>query len=154
MTTTNQRETPATSTGGGTDQISRNWRARFAAVALAVIATFAVWIVAGPIIGLDLVVSFDGGATQSVGPGAVIVVSLIASLLGAASLAVLERTRSGRAIWTVLAVLTVLLSLAGPLSAQSVDSTRLALVLMHLTVGAVLIPSLVRTSPTRTNESA
>ena len=47
-----------------------------------------------------------------------------------------------------MAVVVLLASLTLPLSVATTNSTRVALVLMHLAVAAVLIPSLRRASAT------
>jgi hypothetical protein len=76
--------------------------------------------------------------------------SLVAALAGWGLLALLERfTARPRTIWTAIAVLVGLLSLAGPLStlASTTAANALALALMHLAVAAVLIPILAGTSP-------
>jgi hypothetical protein len=110
----------------------------------AVAAALAVWVVAAPIAGRQLKVR-QGGVTDTVGLRAVIVTALIAGLVGWALLAVLERFgRRPRPTWTVIAVVVLALSLAGPL-AEGVDAaTKLVLACMHLAVGAVLIPTLPR----------
>lgn len=97
-------------------------------------AAVAGWAVADPLLGVDLVV---GG--RRVGPGAVITVSLLAGLLGWAVFALLSRmVRRVRPLWTVLAGAVLLLSLLGPLGADSGAAT-LALLGMHLAVGLPLI---------------
>jgi predicted permease len=77
----------------------------------------------------------------------VIVTSLAASLAGWILLAVLERwTRRARTIWTILAAVVLVASFGGPLTAVAATTTKLALSLMHLAVGAALIPTLARTA--------
>jgi Family of unknown function (DUF6069) len=75
--------------------------------------------------------------------------SLVAALAGWALLALLERfTARARTIWTAIALLVALLSLAGPLSIlATTEANVLALALMHVVVAAVLIPILAGTSP-------
>ena len=48
--------------------------------------------------------------------------------------------------WTVVAVVVLMLSLSGPLTAATNAAVAIALVLMHLVVGAVLIMGLRRTT--------
>ena len=105
------------------------------------------WLVAVPIVGIDLLVR-PGGAAQQVGLGSVVTVSLLASLLGWGLLALLERLVPRRAMtaWTVVAVVVLMLSLTGPLTAAANAAVAIALVLMHLVVGAVLIMGLRRTT--------
>ncbi|MET8232756.1 DUF6069 family protein [Micromonospora sp. NPDC005298] len=97
------------------------------------------WAVHSPWAGTDLAVR-RGDATQHVGPVAVVVTALIAGLAAWALLALLERTvRRPARTFRVIALIVLVLSLAGPL-ASAVDTTsRLALLGMHLTVGAALI---------------
>ena len=123
-------------------------RQRVLTVAAAVVAAVLAWLVAVPIVGIDLLVRPGGGAAQQVGLGSVVAVSLLASLLGWGLLALLERLVSRRALtaWTVVAVVVLMLSLTGPLTAAANAAVAIALVLMHLVVGAVLIMGLRRTT--------
>ena len=123
-------------------------RQRVLTVAAAVVAAVLAWLIAVPIVGIDLLVRPGGGAAQQVGLGSVVAVSLLASLLGWGLLALLERLVSRRALtaWTVVAVVVLMLSLSGPLTAATNAAVAIALVLMHLVVGAVLIMGLRRTT--------
>lgn len=110
----------------------------------AVLTALVVWAVAVPILGVELRVS-TGATEQAVGPAAIVLVGLVASLLGWASLALLERrTGRGRAIWTGVAAVVLLLSLAGPITGAADTGTAITLVLMHLAVGGVLIAAMRR----------
>ena len=124
-------------------------RLRMLGVAGAVLAPLALWSIAVPVVGVDLSVRPGGGSTQTVGAGAILAVSLLASLLGWALLAVLER-RSARArnLWTGVAVAVLLTSLAGPLTGATTATSKTVLALMHLSLGAVLIPALRHSSTT------
>ena len=64
-------------------------------------------------------------------------------------MAIFERvTGNARRVWLIVAPLALLLSLAGPSSGSGVArADRIVLLLMHLAVGAVLIPVLYWTSP-------
>ena len=55
-------------------------------------------------------------------------------------------TAKARAVWTITAMVAALLSLGGPLSATASAGTKVSLVAMHLTVAAVLIVVLRRTT--------
>lgn len=122
-------------------------RLRAIGVAGAVLVPALIWLVAVPLLGAELLVV---DARQQpplefeVGLGAVVTFSLGPALLGWGVLALLERfTRHARLVWTVLATALVLLSfvmLLGPMS----GTTRLVLALLHLAVGAVLIPAFYR----------
>ena len=107
-------------------------------------AALAVWALAVPLAGITLTVRMGDG-TQTVGPVLIAVVSLLAGLAGWALLAVLERwaPRPGR-IWTIIALVVLALSLLGPLGSAIGVGATLVLVLLHLVVGAVLVPVLVR----------
>lgn len=148
-----------TTTGSTTDSTAtarpapaqRRARARGLVVAGAVASALGGWLVAAPLLDIDLFVQPSGGGTQAVtqtvGAGAVLAASLTAALLGWALLAVLERwTRRARTIWTVVAAVVLLLSLTGPLTGALTTPAAVALVALHLIVGAVLILGLRRTS--------
>ena len=122
---------------------------RLLAVVAAVAAAAAVWVVAVPVLGVDLRARM-GSTVEDVGIGAVVGSALLAALLGWALLALLER-RSERAaaIWSGVAGVVLLLSLAGPLTSGVGATATVVMVLMHLAVAAVLVPALRRTSPSR-----
>lgn len=131
----------------GTHHHSKNTRragVRAAGVAGAVAAAVIVWAVAA-LLGVDPEVTPGTDDVQTVEAGSVIVVSAAASLAGWGSLAVLERLWSrGRQVWTVVAVVVLVASLAGPLAGVTTAAT-VSLAVMHLAVGAVLIPTLTTT---------
>lgn len=121
-------------------------RARAAAVVAAVAAALAVWVIAVPLLGVDLQVAPGSGEPQAVGVANVVVSGLVGGLAAWGSLAVLERlTTRPRRIWTVVAVAVLALSLMGP-QAGTTAATTTTLVAMHLAVGAVLIPVLAGTT--------
>ncbi|MFC0505228.1 DUF6069 family protein [Micromonospora costi] len=97
------------------------------------------WAVNDPWAGIDLAVR-QGDATQHIGPATVVVAALLAGLAAWGLLALLERTvrRPARA-FRIIALIVLLLSLAGPLGSGVGTSSRLVLVGMHVTVGAALI---------------
>ncbi|MEU7457927.1 DUF6069 family protein [Streptosporangium roseum] len=134
--TTPTRSVPGRAGGGATR--------RALTVAGATAAALALWTLAGPVAGIDLTVRLGEGV-QPVGPGAVVVASLLAGLAGWALLASLERItkRPGRT-WTVIAVVVLALSLAGPLGGAVGTASTVTLAGMHLIVAAVLIPGLGR----------
>lgn len=128
----------------------RSRRATRAAGALgAAAAAAALWVLAVPVVGVDLLVTMNGQA-QAVGLASVLGVSLTAGLLGWALLALLEwRVRRAAAIWTAVALVVTLLSLGGPLASATNAAAGAVLVGLHLVVAAVLIPALRRSSPVR-----
>jgi Family of unknown function (DUF6069) len=127
-------------------------RARALAVVAAALAALAVWLVTDPLLGIDLTGTTRPGSEElmSITPALIAGTSLAVALAGWALLALLERlTARARTIWTTIAVVFTLLSLAGPLSvlASTSAANALALALMHLAVAAVVIPMLAGTSP-------
>jgi hypothetical protein len=131
---------------------TRPRRARALAVIAAVLAALAVWLVTDPLLGVDLAAPTGPGSEelQSITPALVAGTGLVTALAGWGLLALLERfTALPRTIWTAIAVLVGLLSLAGPLStiASTTVANGLSLALMHLAVAAVLIPGLAATAP-------
>lgn len=88
-----------------------------------------------------------GGRTVTL--PAVLIASAVAALAGWSLLALLSRvTAHPRRSWTVIALTTLVISLAGPLSAGSLP-TILALISLHLTVGTTVI-TVLRDRPGRT----
>src|SRR5215471_3664741 len=81
------------------------WRVRACGVIAATTAALFVWVIAHPLLGIDVKIPMAGGAqTMQVGWPSVLVISLIASLAGWGLLAMLERlTRRARAAWTAIA---------------------------------------------------
>jgi hypothetical protein len=131
---------------------TRPRRARALAVIAAALAALAVWLVTDPLLGVDLAAPTRPGSEEllSITPALVAGTSLVVALAGWALLALLERfTARPRIIWTAIALLVALVSLAGPLStlASTTAANAVALALMHLAVAAVLIPILAGTSP-------
>ncbi|MFI7593521.1 DUF6069 family protein [Micromonospora sp. NPDC049359] len=118
-------------------------RDRAIAVAVAVLAAVAVWSIA-TLAGAQLTVD-QGVGPRDVTVLAVVLNSAIAALLGWGLLAVLERFRaSAITIWTGIALVVLVLSLVPASLVDASAGTRVALVLMHLVVGAVVIVGLRR----------
>ncbi|SMF57327.1 DUF6069 family protein [Streptomyces sp. Amel2xC10] len=139
--------TPARSGARGDSRV----RVRALAVVGAVLADALIWLVAHGLFDLDLRVPDGPGSTStSELPFPVVVVSVaVVSLLGWGLLALLERFAPGRArtTWTVLAVAVLVLSLFAPLFSEGLSAgNRITLVLLHLTVGAFLVPAFRRGS--------
>jgi hypothetical protein len=123
------------------------WKWRLAVVVGAILVPLVVFLIA------DL--ALDGGvqtpanedydqASMQLNAGTVIFVAGLFALLAWGLLAILERiTARGRTIWTVVAVVLFLLSLAGPFSGTDTNTgSRVALALLHLSVASVLTPFL------------
>lgn len=125
---------------------ARTRAARALGVVGAVLAAVAVWIVADPVLGVELLVEMDA-EPQPVGVEAVVASSLVAGLAGWGVVALLERvTARARSVWTVTALVVLMLSLLGPPAAVTTAAT-VALAAMHLAVAVVLIPALTRVTP-------
>ena len=119
------------------------------AVLGATAAAVAIWAIATAA-GAELTVSFGPGQPiQKVTVVNVVVAALVGSLAGWGVLALLRRfTAKPQAVWTVIAIVVALVSLAGPLSATASLGTKVSLVAMHLAVATVVIAVLRRTTPT------
>ena len=121
------------------------WQRRLAVVVGAVVAAVLVYLVATLAFGQELSApAMEGQEQMDINIGSVILASAFTSLLGWGLLALLEKfTAKGRMIWTIIAVVVLLLSLGGPFSGSDVSTgNRVSLLLMHLAVAAVLIPLL------------
>jgi hypothetical protein len=141
---------PAEFPGGARGSLWQRPTARPLAVALAVLAALAVWGVSELVFGVNVrQPAFGTGVPQDLTAGPVVITSVVAGLAAWLALAVLERlTRRARAAWVTLATLVLVVSLGAPLSGRGIDGrSRLVLTLLHLTVGALLIVLLARTSP-------
>jgi len=127
-------------------------RIRVLAVAGAVAAALVAFTIAKALVGDLRQPGFGNGAPQPLSAGAVVIAALLASLLGWALLALLQRrTTNPRRAWMIVAPLALLGSLAGPLSGHGISAAnRLALVLLHIAVAAVLIPLYHRSLPQHT----
>jgi hypothetical protein len=140
---------PAASPGGTRKSLWRRPTARPVAVALGVLTALAVWGVSELVFRVDVrQPAFGTGVPQDLTAGPIVVASVAAGLAAWLTLALLERlTRHARAAWVGLATLVLVASLGAPLSGRGIDEqSRLVLMLLHLTVGALLIVLLARTS--------
>lgn len=114
-------------------------------VIAAVAAALLVWLIAGPVAGADLSAS-TGSGVQEIGAVHVIAVAALMGLAGWALLAVLERrTERAARTWVFVALGVLLVSLLGPLGAETLGGA-LTLVALHLVTAAVLIVGLTRSS--------
>lgn len=138
------------------DTNDRPW-SRLKAIVGAVGAALAVWAVARFVLGIEIASPEFGPDRPSRAVGAVHVAgtALVASTAGWGLLAVLERfTARARTIWTVIAAGVLVLSLGGPFGGQGITTAnQLALLAMHVAVGAVLIPELRATSSPTTGST-
>lgn len=114
--------------------------------AIASVAALLIWVVAVPLLDIDLNFTDPQGVVQTVGPAALILFSFGPALAGWALIAILERFAPKRAslIWTVIAVALLLLSML-PLFELS-TAAAITLGLAHLAVGGVIIWAMRSTS--------
>jgi len=118
------------------------------AVLAAVLAPAAIWLVAVPLLGVDLQVAQPSGrAPAEITLPLVIVTALAASLAGWGLLALLERlTHRARTVWTSTAVVALVVSFGPLLGPGTPTASRIVLALLHLTVAAILILALTRSA--------
>jgi len=122
-------------------------RARALCVVGGVLAAAIAWTVEVPLLGVHLDYRFGSGHIQTIAAGQVIGVTVVATLLGWLVLAILDRRAShARPLWTTIALATLAASLALPLTAATTTSAAAGLIVMHLTVGAAVIPAMARTA--------
>lgn len=91
----------------------------------------------------------SGGAAQAMPVGQVVAVALVVGAAGWALLALLEaRLHHGaRKIWTVVALIVVVVSLSGPLAVPGIEfGDRLWLLGVHLALPVVYIPAMSATA--------
>jgi len=101
------------------------------------------WAVEVPGLGIRLAVRFGPMHPETVVAGQVVGAAVVAALLGWLLLALLEgRTPRSRAAWTGIALAVLVLSLALPVAAATTTSAAVGLIVLHLAVGAVVIPGL------------
>jgi|SRR5215207_1387918 len=124
-------------------------RSRLIGIATAVVLAAAVWVIARPVLGAEMVVEDATGKEMEIGIAPVLIMSTAASLLGWAFLAILERfTKHARIIWTILAGILLVITFA-PLAGPMSGGTRATLALLHLSVGIPLIVAFWRSAPAR-----
>jgi hypothetical protein len=121
-------------------------------VVAATTAPLLVWLVARVGFGLDIRSPTFNGQHFEIGPLLVLLTALVPCLLGWGVLTILERiVARARVFWIVVALTGLVLSLGMPLSGTGASvGDRITLVLMHLSVGTILIPGLARTARMRT----
>src|SRR5579863_6502545 len=125
-------------------------RARALCAVGGALAAAVAWGIEVPLLGIHLNVRFSAGPIQTIAIGQVIGVTVAAALLGWVLLALLERRAAhARRRWTTIAPAALAASLALPLAAATTPSAVAGLIVMHLTIGAVVIPAMAHTAPAR-----
>jgi hypothetical protein len=125
-------------------------RARALCAAGGALSAALTWIVEVPLLGIHLNFRFGAGHVQTIAVGEVIGVAVTASLLGWLLLALLERrTPHARLLWTATALAVLAASLALPLVAATATSAVVGLIVLHMAVGAAVIPAMARTARAR-----
>ena len=100
--------------------------------------------------GIRLNIRFGGARPQTVVAAQVIGTALAAGLIGWLLLAALDRRAPRpRATWTGIALLVLAASLALPLAAATTTSAAIGLIVLHLVVGAAVIPGMASTVQSR-----
>jgi hypothetical protein len=120
-------------------------------VLAAIVATLVIWAVETLLLGIDLRARpVPGAAPVVVGPAAIAFGTLLAGLVAWGLLAALERLTSRvRTVWVIVAVVALLISLAGPLGGGVTAMAAVGLACMHLAAAAILIPLLPRSAVRR-----
>lgn len=125
-------------------------KGRLGVVIASIAVALALWVLTDLILGVDLRSPATGSrASDEITAAHVVFASSLAAFLGWGTLALLERVATrARRIWAAIATLALVVSLAGPLSGSGISAgNRTSLLLMHLAVGAILIPGMLRTTP-------
>lgn len=134
-----------TSSTSSTRSATPDLRRHAFAIGGALVATVLLWTVAH-LLGVRLRVDpGHGQPLQVVGLPVVAASTLVVSLLGSATRKVLDRlTDRAPAVWPVVAVTVLVLSLAPVAYVQASGGAKVTLGLMHVAVAAVLVPLLRR----------
>lgn len=121
--------------------------ARIGVVAAGAAAALVIWALA--LIGGGIQVALGGGEPADMPWWQVLAASAVAGLAGWALLAVLEARLGARArrIWTVIAVVVAVLSLAGPFGMPGIETgDRFWLAAVHLALAGAYIPLMASTA--------
>ncbi|WP_017582599.1 DUF6069 family protein [Nocardiopsis valliformis] len=120
--------------------IRPSWQPRLAAVVAVAVANALLALLA-PLLGADLVVTAPGEEPMPLTLVDFALFSAVFALLGWGALALAERLLGagrGRLVWTVAAVLTLLVMFVPPLLMEASVATIVVLELSHLVVAAVI----------------
>jgi hypothetical protein len=108
-------------------------------VAVAAAAALLIWAVAR-LLGVDVEVEL-GGEIRQVGPADILVTTIVVGLAAWVLHSLLARTPRTARWWPFVGSMALAISMLGP-SYQSDGAAAIALVAMHLAVGAILIKGL------------
>ena len=108
-------------------------------IAVAAAAALVIWGIAR-LFGVDVEVEF-GGETRQVGPADILVTTVVVGLAAWVVYSLLARTPRTARWWPYVASTALAISMLGP-SYQSDGAAAVALIAMHLAVGAILIRGL------------
>ncbi len=129
------------------NKIQSSTKMRLFALHNGVFGAVALWVIEVHVLGIDLVYRFGNGSASTLGVFQIVGVSLLFSLLGWVVLSLLERrSASGASLWTVIATLVLVASFALPILAATTTAGMVALIVMHLAVGAGYIPFMYRSA--------
>ncbi|RZU54172.1 hypothetical protein EV385_6112 [Krasilnikovia cinnamomea] len=121
---------------------------RLVTVAVATVATAAVWLLAHVVFDVALQAK-SGNAVRTVTLSGVVTTTVVVGFAAWALLAILERvTSAARTIFIAVGVVFLLISLLGPLSAET-GAAKLVLTAEHLLAALIIIPGLARTTRQR-----
>lgn len=122
------------------------WQMRAMAIVDAVIANVVILIV-GRLVTGEFPVATVGGDEQTIGFPQVILVTVLVGLVAWGLLALLERTTAhARMVWTMIAVVVVVLSLLGPIGSGANTSSTVVLACLHIGAAATIIPIMRRSA--------
>jgi heme A synthase len=125
-------------------------RNRHAAVAATAATAAASWAVVTQVAGVHLGVQFPGSSPTTVALGPTIGAAATSTVLGWATLALLEtRASRPRRTWVAVAVAALVVSLSLPVAFATTASAALGLAALHVAVAAVAITGLARTATAR-----
>jgi hypothetical protein len=146
MSLTAPAAAPTTDTAPVRGRAAVRRRRRALGIVATLAVTLAVWLL-GHLAGADYWIA-DSQGTVRIDALVTTQVTVVLGLAGWGVLALLERlTRYGARAWTVVAVVVVIASMIPIVLVEATTATRVALAAVHLAVGAVLVPTLVRARP-------
>jgi heme A synthase len=129
-------------------------RNRHATVAVTAAAAAASWALVTQVAGVHLGVQFPGSSPTTVALGPAIGAAATSTLLGWATLALLEKRASRpRRTWVAVAVAALVVSLSLPVAFATTASAALGLAALHVAVAAVAITGLARTATARRGQA-